>query len=76
MQINYQAMALRPGHYAITNQGKGSVALVQTIDFNVWGSRICLIKQKRKKSQKLKSIFLYFEVIVSSCLHFFTKFGY
>ena len=53
-------MTLRPGHYAITNQGKGSAALVQTIVFNVWGSQICLIKQKKKKSQKLKSIFSIF----------------
>ena len=53
-------MTLRHGHYAITNQGKGSGALVQTIVFNVWGSRICLIKQQEKKSQKLKSIFSIF----------------
>ena len=50
-------MTLRPGHYAVTNQSKGSAALVQTIVFNVWVSQICLIKQKKKKSQKLKSVF-------------------
>ena len=60
MQINYQAMTLRPGHYAITDQVKGSAALVQTIVFNVWGSWICLIKQQKKKSQKLKPIFSIF----------------
>ena len=54
MQINYQAMTLRPGHYAITDQVKGSAALVQTIVFNVWGSRICLIKQTKKKKSEIK----------------------
>ena len=30
-------MTLRPGHYAITNQGKASAAFALTIVFNVWG---------------------------------------
>ena len=47
MRINYQTMTLRPGHYAVTNQGKGSAALVQTILYNVWGSQIRLIKKVR-----------------------------
>ena len=37
---------IRLRHYAIKNQGTGSVALVRTIVFNIWGSRICLIKKK------------------------------
>ena len=60
MGINYQAMTLRLGHYSITNQGKGSAALVRTIVFNDWGLWICLIKQKKEKSQKLKSLFSIF----------------
>ena len=48
MCINYQAMTLKFGHYGITNQGKGSAALVQTIVFNVSGSWIGLIKRVRK----------------------------
>ena len=47
MQINYQTMTLRLGHYAEKNQGKGSAALVQTILFNVWSSQIRLIKKVR-----------------------------
>ena len=31
MQLNYQAMTLKLGHYTIANQGKGSATLVQTI---------------------------------------------
>ena len=47
MRINYQTMTLRLEHYAVTNQGKGSAALVQTILYNVWGSQIRLIKKVR-----------------------------
>ena len=63
MCINYQAMTLKFGHYVITNQGKGSAALVQTIVFNISGSWIGLIKRVRKWS-------LYFEVMASFCQHF------
>ena len=56
IRINYQAMTLRLGHYAITNEGKGNAAFVRSIVFNVWGSRIFLIK----KSQKLLSTFSIF----------------
>ena len=38
--------AIRLRHYAIKNQGTGSAALVRTIVFNIWGSRLCLIKKK------------------------------
>ena len=31
MEINYQAVTLRRGYYAITSQGKGSAALVWTL---------------------------------------------
>ena len=37
---------IRLRHYAIKNQGTGSVTLAQTIVFNIWDSRICLIKKK------------------------------
>ena len=47
MRINYQTMTLRLEHCTVTNQGKGSAALVQTIVFNVWGSEIRLIKKVR-----------------------------
>ena len=56
MRINYQEITLRLGHYAITNEGKGSAALVRTIVFNVSGSRII----SSKKSLKVQSIFSIF----------------
>ena len=53
MQINYQAMTLRFGHYAIANQGKGSAALVRTL-FSLCGVHGFV---SSKKCQKLKFIF-------------------
>ena len=43
MQINYQAMTLRPGHCAITNQGKGS-GFVSSVDLSH-------LTKKEKKSE-------------------------
>ena len=53
MQISYQAMNLRLGHCAITNQSKGSAALVGIFFsmFRVHGF------VSSKKCQKLKFIF-------------------
>ena len=53
MHIYYKELNLRLVHYTVSNQDKGSTALVRATFFNVWGSQICLIK---KKCQKVKPI--------------------
>ena len=78
MQINYQAPTLRHWHYAITSQGKGSIALVQLLFLMFEVHRFVASNKKRKKSQKLKSIFSIFwsySEFLYVFLDVITKFG-
>ena len=54
MQLNYQAMTLKLGHYTIANQGKGSATLVQTIIllFSMFGVHGFALSKKKKKEKK------------------------
>ena len=60
MHIYYKELNLRLVHYTVTNQDKGSTALVRATFFNVWGSQICLIKKKMSKSKAYSGFWLTF----------------